>query len=1487
MKKDITQKNTRKNSRRKIAKWLNYFVLFFLVLTFCSTTSFVQTKLGNYVTSKIKNNYDVAISVGKIDLSLFGKVSLKAVKIKDHHQDTLIYVNQLSTSLLSLKEVFNNTLLFDDVILDGVFVYMKKYKGEKKDNLAVFVENFTRNKNSIRKKKPFVLKADNIFANNLNYKLVNENKKKATIYGVLNANGNLQNVFLEGSSFSSKINGLSFVESYGLEVVNLTTDFKYTPTGMYLKDANLETNTSSIHANIFFDYKKGDLSDFLNKVKIRANFTKSKLGLTDIKNYYQEFNGKDIITFSGKLTGALNKFTINKIDLISEKGIQIKGVLDFENAVTVTNGFRFKGDFTKAEATYKTLKNTLPNVLGKTLPSEFEKLGKFNMVGEVDATLDKVATDITIYSEIGVLATNLKIEHIKPIDNISYVGNVELINFDIGKFFENPLFGKTNIKGFVNGNGFKLENINTAFNGTIANLNFKNYTYNNIVANGKYSNNKFDGFLSVNDRNFKMNFEGLADLSSTIHEFNFNTTIEYLDLKATNLFTKDSIAKLKGSISLDIKGNSLDNITGDAIFKDIVYTNEKKEFVFDEFIVKSSLNDTFKKIEVISNDIVTGTISGDFLFQELPQVTQNALGSMFENYKPYEVSPNQYVDYNFSVYDQIVNVFFPDITIDNQTKITGRIDANKSLFRLNFSSPKLEIYDNEIKEVSIVTETQNQLHYTSLTLDEIKTKYYSLSELNLTNSNTNDTLYFKSVFKGKQKKNETFNVDFFFTFNEEGNSVVGFQKSTFNFKGNVWNIIPNQLNTAQITFNLKKELFEFSQFKLTSGKQEVSFLGKLKGSTEKKIALQFEKVELESFLPEIDSLSLKGKLSGALDFVQKNTNYKPKASFVIEDFEINKFKQGDLNLNIKGNNSYKYYDVNMAIKNDLVKSFIAVGNLDFTEKQPLMDLKVYLEDFDLRAYSPLGKDVLSSIRGTASGDLFVRGFIGNPEVNGTLYLYNSGLKFPYLNVDYNFAEETIISLDDQSILFDKIQLSNSEYGTKGTLSGAITHLNFEQWFLNLQIESDNLVVLNTENSEESLYYGTAFIDGNASITGLTDQLTIDVNAKTMPGTVFVVPLKDIETVSSYNLIHFKSNKSEVEALQEEIAIEAIKGVSLNIDLEVTKEAIAQVVIDEVNGSQLSGSGTGNLRIEINTRGKFNMFGDYTIEQGVYDFKYGGVIDKPFVIQKGGAVSWSGSPYEANLDVTAIHKVKANPAVLLDNFNSNRKIEVDLVTRITGGLFSSKQDLDIELNNVDPTIANELEFVLNDNNINERTTQFISLLAFGYFRDVNNSNFNANNAIAGTASSALGAAFSNLVNSGDSKFQLGVDYQQGSTDNDVERLNIDNQVDVSVSTQLSDRILINGKVGVPVGAQAQSSVVGEVKIEVLLNDEGNFRTIIFNRQNEIQYSTQEEGYTQGVGLNYQVNFNTFSELLRKLGIKKNRKGPAVEKDNRNKQATVEK
>ena len=1464
-----------------ILKWLGYSILLLVLVSLLLSTSIVQTNLGNLATKRINQKFGTNLNIGKINISFLGTVALKDIQIRDHHQDTLIFVKTLSISLVNGRKIIDGNLLFGDVSIEDAYCYIKTYQGENNSNMTIFADSFRSDTPKDSLNPLFTLKTENVFVQNLDFKLINENNQNPLKFSASNVGGNLEEMAIVGADFSAKARGLYFKTNQGIQVTNLTTNYRYGLNAMYLNNMRLETENSNLIGDLLFKYKTGGLADFSDAVNIEANFKESKVKILDLKKFYKELNGGDVVSFSGKLNGNLNDFDLKKLILTTEKGIHLNGDLSFKNAVNSERGFIFNSDLNNLTATYKELRGILPNVLGKILPSELDKLGQFDLQGKVQLTTSFIEANVQVKSQIGTFISDLKITEISAIDTASYSGDIQLESFDIGVLFNNPLFGEIFLKGQVNGRGFKLENINTKFIGNIAEFNFNGYQYKNIIANGQYQNNKFDGGLVIDDANFKMKFDGLADMSEAVHKFDFKSDISYLNLKKTNLFKRDSISIVKGAMTLDIKGNALNDILGKAVFKNVLYTNQEKEYRFKEFMVSSSLKDSIKTIDIASNDIVQGYIRGKFSFSELLKVAQNALGSIYTNYQPYEVASNQFLDFNFTIYNQIVNVFFPEIFIDNKTKIKGKINGGKNLFRLHLSSPRIALYGADIKTVSLRTDTKNPFYNTSLTAQEVKTKYYNISKLNLLNRTENDTLYFKSVFKGGKRKNEDFNLDFFYTFNPEKKAVLGFEKSSFIFKENTWNINPDKNNTDKITFDLKTNEFVFSQFMLVSGEQKIEFTGNLKGTEEKVLLADFTKLKLQSFLPKIDSLALGGELSGHLDFVQKGGDYAPEGLLTVKDFEVNDFKQGDLSINVKGENSYKKYEVAVAIENEDAKSISAKGILDFSLERPIVDLNVFLEAFKLEAFSPLGKNVLSSLRGTATGDFTLRGFLGNPDMEGELRLEKAGLKFPYLNVDYDFEGESVITLLQQSFILEDFVLVDTKKKSRGVFKGDISHNNFKQWFLSLKIDSDNLLVLDTENSEESQYYGSAFIDGSAAIYGLTDRLTIDLNVKTMPGTIFVVPIKDIETVDSYNLIHFKSDEIKTQEIQKEVALEALKGLTLNIDLEVTKDAVAQVVIDEVYGSQLSGRGAGNLQIEINTRGTFNMFGDYVVDSGVYDFKYGGFVNRPFTIQKGGTVSWNGNPADANLEVTAVYKAKANPGVLLENFNANRNIEVDLVTRITGSLFNSKQELDIQLSNVEASIANELEFILNDNNVNEKTTQFISLLAFGNFVNPDKVDFDANTTITNTASSAIAAAFSGLLNNPESKFQLGVDYQQGQNDNDLERLNTDNQVDLSVSTQVSDRIIINGKVGVPIGTQTQASVVGEVKVEVLLNKEGTFRGTIFNRQNEIQYTAEDQGYTQGIGLSYQVNFNTLSGLLKSAAAKRQKNlkaGLLIKRDN---------
>ncbi len=1438
--------------------------MLFLIIFFSIPA--IQTKLAKVLTDDLNEDFGTDLVIKKVDLSLLGAVSLKGIEIRDHHQDTLIFVDQIRTSLLDAKRILDNNIQLNSTSLKGVYVYVKKYKDEQFDNLTVFTDKFEDDNPKKPTDTPFRLKSSNIYLEDINYKQTNENNSEPLDFAAYNGGGNIQDFSIMGPNVDLNIRGLYFTDSRGVEVTSLTTDFKYTKTQMQFYNTTVQTKSSSIKAAIEFNYERKNLSNFNELVQVDAKFEESYLSTKDLKKLYSEISENDILRFKVDLSGSLNNFSLRNLKLQSDRGIKVIGDLNFINAVKQEE-FYLTADLKDLSADYYTLKNSLPNLLGKTLPTELNRIGAFTLSGLTKVTPKSIEANLEIRSELGTISTDLELTDFGSIDNATYQGYVGLDNFNIGGFLNDDLFGKISFQGDVDGKGFRVENISTKLIGDISQFNFNDYNYQNIKVNGLYQNNLFNGKLESNDENLNGTFEGLADLSEEVNKFDFKALIKYANLKALKLYSRDSISELKGLIDLDLKGDKIDNIVGIANFKNIKYLNERGPYSFKQFLVFSTLKDSIRQVRIDSEDIIKGELIGDFKFDELPLLAQNALGSIYSNYNPFKVTSNQFLKFDFAVYNQVIDVFLPEVSVAPNTSIKGVIKSDNNQLKLKVSSPKVTVYGTVIDSLLLDTDNKRIIYDTSLSASSVNTPHYKLSKLLLFNKNIKDTLFFKSTFKGGTTEQEKFNLDFYYTINKKKKSVLGIEKSTFNYRDNIWDLNPKNDNENKLIFDLKKEEYYFSPFTLKSEEQEIKFNGVIKDSVYKDLEIDFSDVYLSSFLPDVDSLKLRGKLDGMINISQIAGIYGPKGDLRVENFHINDFKQGDLSLSVKGESSYKKYDVTLSLDREKVKNISAFGSLDFSNIRPKIDLSVSLEEFELNAFSPLGEDVLSKIRGIASGDFTLKGFLRNPEMDGQLILKKSGLQFPYLNVDYDFIDEVAIDLKGQSFQFNTINLQDSKYLTTGVLEGSITHQNFDKWALDIDIKSPNLLILDTKNSDEALYYGTGLIQGNASITGLTNNITINVNAKTMPNTNFVIPLKDVASVDTYKLIHFKSEKT-LEELQEKTAIDAIEGVSLNLALEVTKDAKAQVVIDEVNGSELNGRGTGDLQIEINTNGKFAMFGDYTIDNGVYNFKYGGIINKPFAISKGGSISWSGNPFEANLNVTAVYTTNANPAILLENFNTNRKIPVDLITNISGNLFNSKQEFDIEIQNSNSTIASELDFVLNDNDVNSKMRQFLTLLAAGTFANPNGGNLNGGELLTGTTSNAIGSILSDIISS--NTVRLDVGYTTGGVQNPEDNLSLDDQVDVSLTTQISKNVIVNGKVGVPVGAQTQSSVVGEVKVEVLLNKAGNFRSIIFNRQNEIQYSAEEEGYTQGIGLSYQVNFNSLSDLLKKIGLKKKNK-----------------
>ena len=321
---------------------------------------------------------------------------------------------------------------------------------------------------------------------------------------------------------------------------------------------------------------------------------------------------------------------------------------------------------------------------------------------------------------------------------------------------------------------------------------------------------------------------------------------------------------------------------------------------------------------------------------------------------------------------------------------------------------------------------------------------------------------------------------------------------------------------------------------------------------------------------------------------------------------------------------------------------------------------------------------------------------------------------------------------------------------------------------------------------------------------------------------------------------------------------------MDFRLDVNKKASIEIVIDQETGSYLSGRGNGSLLMEIDTKGKFNMWGDFSTYDGIYNFKNLGVIDKKFNVKPGGTIIWEGDPLDAKMNLQAVYEVPggANPSILLDNPDFNKNIPTEVSIKLEGNLLKPDDPVfQINFPNTSGIVASEINYRLADPQRSQ--LQALSLLSQGIFiNEVSVSMQGITNNLYQKASDVI----SNLIGEEDDKLKVGIDYLQGDKSALID-IATEDRLGFTLSTQISEKILLNGKIGVPVGGVEQTLIVGNVQIDFILNDEGSLRAKVFNKENEFRYIGDELGYTQGVGLSYDVDFNTFTQLIRKITSQK--------------------
>jgi len=1429
-----------------------------LLLAIALSLPFVQTKIARYATNSLNESFGTNINIDRVALSIFGSVKLKGVLILDHHNDTLISASRIQTNVLSFKNIANSRLEFGTIRADKLVFHIKTHKGEDFSGLDHFVKAFDNGQPGSGK---FRMKAKNLYVTNGHFRLTNENSVTPRILDFKKLNGDLGDFFIKGSDVSANIKKLSLLDHRGLFVQNLKSAFTYTKTNILLEQLELATAESALTGAIKLSYQQGDMKDFVNRVDVDFKVNRATVSSNELNYFYNEFGKNQKFYLSTNLKGQLNNFILHDLKLLDARDSEIIGSINFRNLFDKKGpGFYMNGNFDRVSSNYDNLKNIMPGILGKSLPVILQKFGRINLEGDVMLTKKDLEADVYVLSELGEARTDLAVNDFNNPNLATYTGTINLKDFNVGNLLNDKTVGVATLTLDVDGGGFNKESLNTTLKGEIQQFVFNNYNYRNITVDGRMKWPYFEGSLDSNDPNLKLSFDGLADLSKRRNKYDFKAQVEYADLRKLGLMKNDTVSIFKGDFTFEATGNNVNDIAGKLEVSQLSYQNNQGTFAFNDFTVESLFDeDNVRTITVNSSDIIEGKVTGKFDAKQLPKLVENALGSLYTNYSPHKVAKGQFLDFNFTIYNKPLQVFVPEIIVGDNTVVRGRINADKGEFQLGFNSPAIEAFKNKFSNILIDVNNKNPLYNAYVQIDSMRVKNYKITDFSVINVTQNDTLYLRSEFKGGKESKDFYNLNLYHTINEQNLSVVGLKKSEVNFKDYLWYLNEDDSRDNKVVFNKKLTDFEIDKISLSHNDQKMELSGILKGKDYKDVKLTFNDVDLHKVTPSLDSLNFGGRINGEVSLKQNRNEFQPASTLTIDSLSMNKYQLGDLDLQVSGDQSFRKFNVNTTLRRNGDETFYTNGFVEIVDKQTLLSLDASFTNFDLSPLQVFLKSVFPEIRGSASGRATLIGNVKDPELNGRLYLKNAGLKVGYLNTDYNFEENAMVDINQHIIAFRQVELTDTKFGTKGRLNGNVEHDFFKNWGLDLELKSDRILVLNTEDSDEALFYGTAFISGNASIKGLTNELVITANARSEKGTDIKLPINNTAAAGgTAPYIHFVTpEEKKNEGLGVVNNLRTYKGLEMNFDFDITQDAKIEVIIDKNSGHGLTATGNGTMLLNINTLGKFNMWGDYSVVDGVYNFKYGGLIDKKFIVKNGGYINWEGDPTRARLNLEAIYKTRANPAVLLENPNINRPIDVELNIVLSGNLTAPEHEFQINFPTVSSVLRSDLEYRLSD--FDTRNNQALSLLSSGGFTSPNSSS----NLVAGSLFERMSSLFDDVFSDDESKVKVGVNYVQAENNPYVDA---NSQLGVTVSSQINDRISVNGQVGVPVGGVNESQIVGNIEVQARLNPENTLKARVFNRESDINFLGEGIGYTQGVGLTYEVDFDTLSELFAKIFAK---------------------
>jgi hypothetical protein len=1444
----------------------------------------VQTWAAKKGVAFLSEKLHTKVHIGSLYLEPFTSVVLKDFYVLDKKKDTLINMPKLTVDISSFslfKSIKQRTLDLSLVKLDSASVYLKRYK-DSTSNLKFIIDYFSSPDTSKSKGKPWNIIFEKVAINNMHFRYKNylvDSVVKGVNFDdadITHFSTVINNMDVIHHLFKGDVHNLTLHEKSGLYIQNLTTDATVDTNMILAQHLFLQTGNSLVRN--YFRMKFGSFSDFMDiedKVVMDADFHNSHVSSKDISFFT---TGLERVHFDlgvdGKVHGKVNNLEAKNLLITGAQATYVRGDFKLMGLPDWDNTF-LELDFDQIATNKKDLDYLFSNFTGTKnahLPDIIGKFGYVNFKGRFTGLQNDFVAYGTFKTKLGRFDTDLNLK-INKKGTPAYSGKVSTSNFDLGSLLGDDDIGRATLSANVKGGGNGLKDLTEDGDAKIDYVNFKGYDYHNLTVKGTFYKEVANAKISINDKNIKLNLAGSVNLNPKLPAYDFAGNIQDANLHTLKLI-KDTIT-VTTNMKMKFSGNNLENFDGHVELSPIRIVDPRNNYLVDSADLSSSGTGN-NRILAFKSDLADGSIKGSFDLATLPSYFKKIVKKYIPSLQTTYIEPKpQNFEFNFTLknIDPLLAIFVPNLKVPDNGTFVGEFNTQNETATLNGYVKTIQ-YGSTIFHDLILDEntSTNQLGL-NISLSRVNfTDSLFVKNIDVSNTLKHDSLDFNVKLADKDATNQ---LDLYglVEFGRDTSAKLKLLPSDIILEHQDWKL----QEQARIRFLDGKT--QISNFQLSNGVQKVKIDGLISDNPDDKLNVSFEKFGIATLdqLTKVSGIALKGSLNGKVTLSSITKVPNVDAHLAIDSLNMNNTPVGDVTIASALDNDHNEADVNLSIHNRGTETMNIAGVYSLAKDagDNALNFNVKMDHAEVIIFDPFIRDLVSNPKGTVSSDLKLTGPLSKPQLNGTVTLDNTGVTVNYLKTAYTVSDK--LTVTNSVINVDGMVLKDIHGGT-GVVKGTVDLNNLNNPDIEATVTAKNLMALNTTFKDNHLYYGIAYGTGTFSFNGPVNTMNINIKAKTQAGTIFNIPLNTSYTVGEYDFIRFVSHKDSTRTALNKNAFD---GVTLNLDLTVDEKTIVKISTDY---GVLEGSGTtNNLNLNINSLGDFNMFGDFLISSGKFEFTAKNFISKNFTVNQGGTLRWTGNPENAEINLNAIYEVRTDITPLYQaagaappKGDEQVLVQADLI--ITKSLLHPTIDFDFNFPS-DPSIKDDLGTYLND--YNNRSQQALSIIVRRSFASGNPGSLT--NQVLGTAGDAVSEFAFNKLNTFISQSNI------KNFDLSLRSFN-----DASATLRLLDnRLVLNGSLFSNTGSSDISfnntntslfnssfnSLTKDFEAQYLLRRDGaltakySYRVLNTTTLNTIdQLSVQ---YVNGVGLVFQNDFDTFGEFFRNIfGHNRHKNTPPV-------------